>query len=123
ELLDALTDQNETLRAKGPAAYARGFAMLIERLARDGGQFRVRSRALSAVTASYINERKAAEAESYGQEAYATAMRSGERELIALALSNLAVLHRGQAQIDVAAAEAQEALTYVESTPLRARLL
>ncbi len=123
ELLAALDDQNETLRTKTTSAYARGFAMLIERLARETGQIAALSRALSAISATYVTERKPAEAESYAREAYATGMLSGDNETIGLALSNLAVLHRGQARIDLAAEEAQEALTYARSTSLRARML
>src|SRR5260221_156606 len=101
ELLDALTEEFEGIRTKQPLPVARAFATLVERLARERGQLRAQSRALSGIGATYVTERRAAEAESYFQQAYAVAQLSSDDDVLAIALYNLAVLHRSQAQNDL----------------------
>jgi len=87
ELLDALTEAFEGVRAKQTLPFARAFATLVERLAREHGQLRAQSRALSGIGATYVTERRAAEAESYFQQAYAVGQalrgrrRTGHRAL------------------------------------------
>jgi CHAT domain-containing protein/Tfp pilus assembly protein PilF len=122
-LLEALTEEVEPFRARQAPPVARAFSLFIERLARETGADRIRARVLSGVGASYTSERRAAEGESYFQEALALGESSGNREAKAMALLNLAIIHRAQGKLDLAIGELQECLEHTENVRTRANAL